>query len=123
MARQLQPVPSMQRDKRPVGTLGILVILLTLGTWTGGLAYAQLTPPAGDVGSRTGHPGAEMATARRQACGDDEPCGTRGAPWYAPEALASSSPASSSAPPRAPRTKWSFAERRGRPVKPRSPTT
>jgi len=36
----------MKRDRRPVGTLGILVIMATLGLWTGGLAYAQLAPQA-----------------------------------------------------------------------------
>jgi hypothetical protein len=36
----------MHRDPRPMGTWGIVIVLLTLGLWTGGIAYAQLTPPA-----------------------------------------------------------------------------
>jgi hypothetical protein len=36
----------MKRDRRPVGTLGVLVIMAMLGVWTGCIAYAQLAPPA-----------------------------------------------------------------------------
>jgi hypothetical protein len=32
----------MNRDKRPLGTWGVVVVILAMGIWTGGLAYAQI---------------------------------------------------------------------------------
>jgi hypothetical protein len=32
----------MKRDKRPLGTWRAVVVILAMGIWTGGLAYAQI---------------------------------------------------------------------------------
>lgn len=34
----------MTRQRRPLGTWGVVAVILALGAWTGGLAYAQMRP-------------------------------------------------------------------------------
>jgi hypothetical protein len=45
----------MKQERRPLGTWGVVAMILMLGVWTAGLAYAQIGGPPHTAGSTVAH--------------------------------------------------------------------